>query len=116
MASVKSMGIEAGFYPDHYEGSYLDIFSHVNFNFLGTYFPSSKKKGGRASYPVGALLAALILKALMPGGAYRSVESRLEKDRELRLSLGFGMADIPSDSIIQQFSGKLEIGLLYEVI
>lgn len=110
------MGIEAGFYPDHYEGSYIDIFSHVNFNFLGTYFPSLKKKVGRTAYPVGALLAALVLKALMPGGAYRSVESRLEKDRELKLSLGFGIDDTPSDSIVQQFFGKLEVGLLYEVI
>jgi len=110
------MDIEAGFYPDHYEGSYIDIFSHVNFNFLESYFPPPKKKPGRPPLPVGALLGALILKALMPGSAYRSIESKLERDVELKLTLGFKVADSPSDSILQQFLDKLEIDLLYEVI
>ncbi|MFX1293392.1 MAG: hypothetical protein ACFFD2_00840 [Promethearchaeota archaeon] len=52
------MDIEVEIYPDNYESFSIDIISHVYFHFLGTPFPSIKKKVGHTSYPVGTLLAA----------------------------------------------------------
>ncbi|MHA1267882.1 MAG: hypothetical protein ACTSRS_21820 [Candidatus Helarchaeota archaeon] len=95
------MDIETEHYPIHYEGSYSNIISLVNFNFLGIYFSPLKTKVGRPPLPVGILFGAFILKSLMPGGVYRLVEFRLEKDIELKLSLGFKLDDNPSDSVLR---------------
>lgn len=116
MASVNIKDLNARWHPDHYEGSYLDIFTHVNFNFLAPFFPTLKKCRGRPPYQRTALFGSLLWQPLMPAGEYRSTEAKLQKHPDMKLQLGFDIEDAPSDSVLRQFFDSLETPLLYEIL
>ena len=95
--------------PDTYEGSYKDIFTHVNFNFSVFFKARSSSQVGRPKAPIHALFAALVLKNLALNSSFRTVEAMIAQDSELAEILGFDPERPPSDSTLKRFFLQLEL-------
>ena len=92
-----------------YEGSYLDIFSVLDYKFLPFQDQTTTKKRGRPSLPKEALFKACLLRFLMPDGSFRMVEAHLKKNQELAEILGFIDDDMPSDSVLKTYFKNLTV-------
>lgn len=99
----------SGSSPDIYEGSYKDIFTHVNFNFSVFYKAKSKREVGRPKFPEDALFKALILKNLAFNSSFRTIEAMITQDPELAEILGFTPLKVPSDSVLRCFFAGLKL-------
>jgi len=92
-----------------YEGSYLDIFSVLDYKFLPFQDQTMTKKRGRPSLPKKALFKACLLRFLMPDGSFRMVEAHLKKNQELAELLGFFDNTMPSDSVLKTYFKNLTV-------
>ncbi|MHA1267587.1 MAG: hypothetical protein ACTSRS_20290 [Candidatus Helarchaeota archaeon] len=89
--------------PDLYEGSYRDIFTHVNFKF--SVFPThrSKSQVGRPKYPAHAFFGALVPKNLALNSSFRTFEALLVQYLELTEFLGSNPTIPPIDSELRRY-------------
>ncbi|MHA1428020.1 MAG: transposase [Candidatus Helarchaeota archaeon] len=95
--------------PDIYEGSYEEIFTHINFNFLVFFQAKPKREVGRPRFPEGALFKAILLKNLTLNSSFRTIEAMLTQDSELAELLGFAPFKVPSDSVLRCFFARLKL-------
>jgi len=98
-----------GHSPDMYEGSYKDIFTHVNFNFSVFAKRRSSPQVGRRKPPAHALFGALILNNLALNSSFRTTEAMLKQDPELAALVGFSPEDPLSDSVLRRFFASLKL-------
>ena len=103
------------FHPDFYEGSYLDIFTYLNFNFSVLSDQGSTNKIGRPKFPRSALFKALLLKFLALNASYRTIEAILSKNKELAELMGFKENNVPSDSTLRQFFSEISLKELNKI-
>jgi len=115
MSSTSSRQDISGNSPDIYEGSYKDIFTHVNFNFSVVRKRRSSAPVGRPKAPEHALFAALVLKNLALNSSFRTVEAMLAQDSELAEFLGFDSEYPPSDSTLRRFFAQLQLETIRDV-
>jgi IS5 family transposase len=99
--NVSSRGLET------YEGSYFDIYAHLDYKFLPFRDQVPTKRRGRPSFPRNALFKACLLRFLMPEGSFRMVEAYLNANPDLAGIMGFQKDRIPSDSTLKMFFQNL---------
>lgn len=104
--NVSSRGLET------YEGSYFDIFAHLDYKFLPFQDQVPTKRRGRPSFPKNALFKACLLRFLMPEGSFRMVEAHLKANPDLAVLMGFQKDRIPSDSTLKTFFQNLSASRL----
>jgi IS5 family transposase len=93
--------------PEAYEGSYLDIFAHLDYKFLPFRDKQSTKRRGRPAFDKNALFKACLLRFLMPEGSFRMVEAHLKANPKLAELMGFHEDRTPSDSTLKTFFRNL---------
>ena len=99
--NISSRGLET------YEGSYFDIFAHLDYKFLPFQDQVPTKRRGRPAFPKNALFKACLLRFLMPEGSFRMVEAHLKQNPDLAELMGFHSDRLPSDSTLKMFFKKL---------
>ncbi|MFX1294060.1 MAG: hypothetical protein ACFFD2_04275 [Promethearchaeota archaeon] len=98
-----------GNFPDIYEVSYKNIFTHVNFNFSVFSICRSENGVGRPKKPPLAKFKAIILKYLALNSSYRTTEAKLAQGAEIAINPGSHPDSTLNDTVLKQFFAEHQL-------